>query len=112
MTYEKLDKEGWLDGRLVLEIIGIEQIQNADEFIVFRNESGETLAVESVATLKHAYGLQAETWEEAAEAYVEILANTAPQKTPEEQIKALQDQNDLLSQTMDSILTEILPSLF
>jgi hypothetical protein len=48
-------------------------MENDDPFILFFDDSGAVVSIESVATLKSAYNIAAETWEEVAQAYIEIV---------------------------------------
>ena len=55
MKYQQWDKKSDVNGKTALELIGEEQMQNDDLFIIFTDDAGTFLSLESVDTLKAIY---------------------------------------------------------
>lgn len=104
MKYQQWDKKSDVNGKTALELIGQEQIDNDDVFIIFIDDKGDFASLESVATLRAIYNFQGETVDAVAAEYIEYKKNEKPIPTPEEQLKALQERVDLANKAIDSLI--------
>lgn len=80
MTYELWDKKKKVDGKEPVEIIGEEQLNSDEQFLLFY-EGESIVAIESISTIKVIYNLKGETPEEIAEAYI-VYQNASNIKEP------------------------------
>lgn len=92
MKYQQWDKKTDVNGKAALELIGEEQIKNDDPFIIFTDDTGAFLSLESFETLRAIYKFQGETIDEIAYEYIQMKQNEKPVLTPEEQLILLQAQ--------------------
>lgn len=103
MTYELWDKQTSVNGKEAIEIIGQEQMENDDQFILFKDDTGAVIAIESVNTIKDSYGLTGDTWEEVAQAYLTYKASETLPKTPQEEITESKEKITLLEQAITEL---------
>ena len=109
MTYSLWDKISPVNGTEAIDIIGPEQTENDDEFILFF-DGEEVVSIESVSTLRSIYGITEEGWEDAAAAYLAITA-TPSEPTVEERLADLESKTYINTDTLDVIIFDILPSI-
>lgn len=91
MIYEQWDKQSPVNDIEAIDLIGQEQMENDDIFILVKDDEGNIISVESIATIQAIYGFEGESWEEVAEQYLETIK---PEETKEpvltlEEVRAL-----------------------
>lgn len=104
MKYQQWDKKSDISGKTALELIGEEQMKNSDPFIIFTDDTGKFLSLESVDTLKAIYNFKGATVAEIAAEYIQYKKNEKPIPTSEEQLKVLQEKVDLANKAIDSLI--------
>jgi len=72
MKYEIWDKTTPINGVEAIDIIGEEQMENDDIFLIFHNDENEVIAIESIDTIKPIYGFVGETPEQIADEYIQM----------------------------------------
>ena len=70
MTYEIWNKQTPINGVEAIDIIGEEQINNDDTFVIFYNEINEVVAIESINTIKIIYSFTGLTVEDVIAEYI------------------------------------------
>lgn len=85
MRHEIWDKITPINGKEAIDIIGKEQIDNADQFVIFY-ENDIIIAIESVNTLKTTYGFAGITVDDIAAEYITRQSTSSVAPSIEERL--------------------------